>query len=129
MENESMESIESMESMEKDVHIVENILELVNELTPATKDVITFQIKKGLEILEAKAQGKEYDVSEEIDMITQFLGFDLNRIVAGIMNVPLVEDEDIKLNSSDEDVLNFLQSVDECELDKYKEKLQELKDI
>lgn len=118
-----------MSNVEKDVEVIGKILELTNELDPVTKDVITFQIKKGLEILQAKSEGKEYDVSEQIDMITQFLGFDLRKIIVGIMNIPQEEDADVKLNSSDEDVLNFLQSVDDNELDKYREKLQELKDI
>lgn len=113
----------------KDVEIIGKILELAQELEPVTKDVITFQIKKGLEILQAKAEGKEYDVSEQIDMITQFLGFDLKKIIFGIMNIPQEQPADVQLNSSDEDVLNFLQSVDDNELDKYREKLQELKDI
>ena len=34
----------------KDVEVIGKILELAQELEPVTKDVITFQIKKGLEI-------------------------------------------------------------------------------
>lgn len=122
--------------MEADVKIIQDIFELCKSIEDVdTRDVIVFQIQKGLELLDAKKNGKPLDISEQIEKVTDILGISLRDIVQNILNevnmqnANITNADDISNESTDEEVLKFLEGIDETEINTYKEKLQELKDL
>lgn len=121
---------------EKDVKIIQNIFEICKDIEDEdTREVMIFQIQKGLELLEAKKSNKPLDISEQIDMVTNILGISLRDLVQNIINDMNMTNsgidnaENINENTSDEEVLKFLSEIDDTSINMYKEKLKELKEL
>lgn len=115
-----------------DKEIILKMIEMANDIKDAdAHNIILFQLQKGLELIDLSKSSKKVDVSEQIQMISDLLGFDLKEIVTNIvqsMNKEEVPPE-LQTGASDDEVLSFLESQDEGELDKYREKLNELREL
>lgn len=96
--------------------------------------ILEFQIKKGLELIEAKRSNKPMDISEQISFVSEILGISLidlvHQMVSEINDAPQ-SDPVIDSNSTDQEVLDFLQNStdDALEYEERLKKLQELKNL
>lgn len=127
MEFKAMDDI-----LEKLDNILKNILELQTP-APVLFDILMFYYSKALELFEAKTKGKTFDVSEQINFISEQLGFDLNDIVLAAMNSETPKNE-LKPNeeSANDDITNFIlnssksaEKLDELDIDKYKQYIKD----
>lgn len=132
-----MDTKELSEFESHDSEIVNAALDKLNELKiPELKDLLKLQIVKGVEFFNAVSEGTEYDISDQLKMMTNFLGLDVKELVQKIVENKIddVESERIKIDedSTDEDVVNFIlqnsQGVDDIK-DKYDSYKKYISDI
>lgn len=132
-----MDTKELSEFESHDSEIVNAALDKLNELKiPELKELLMIQIVKGVEFFNAVSEGTEYDISDQLKMITNFLGLDVKELVQKIVENKIddVESERIKIDedSTDEDVVNFIlqnsQGVDDIK-DKYDSYKKYISDI